>query len=274
MKRKLFVTGIAAIGLGLMACAARADSFEGEVYLTNSSPYSYGDGGEFNATLYYATNAPVVVATQATPPNIGSYSPGAPSDPGLSGASTAFQTFCIEEGTPNDVDFNPGQYYAGTINSSTQNYYGTTLTLSSTTQALYYLFSNDLFTNGTALGDYDYSNVASRSDDAGDLQEAIWYSQGDNSGPLDANSTAYINEAEAFASDSANAGALSSIQILGLFYSLSDLQSNDLNPGSLAQAQLVEVGSSVPLPPVADTSMALLGVVAGFGIFRRSRKLA
>jgi hypothetical protein len=110
----------------------------------NETAYSYGDGGEFNAVT--------------TPDNfLGSYAPAAIMNGG-------FETFCVES----TVTFYPGATYSYTL--ANQDSAGTALTLGAA--YLYYEFGTG------ALSGYNYSSASSRNTDAGELQAAIWYFQG------------------------------------------------------------------------------------------------
>jgi hypothetical protein len=77
---------------------------------------------------------------------------------------TGFETFCIES----MIDFNPGQTY--TYDLSSVDSRGVALTQGAS--YLYYEFSKGL------LGNYNYTDPTIRNQDAGALQAAIWWFQG------------------------------------------------------------------------------------------------
>jgi hypothetical protein len=126
----------------LMASAIVAHATANSVVLTQNSD-SFNVGGEFNANT-----------TQSF---IHNYSPSAV-------VGTGFETFCIET----MVDFNPGQTY--TYNLSSVDSRGVNLS-----RGAAYLYSQ--FAKGI-LANYDYTDPTIRNLDAGALQSAIWWFQG------------------------------------------------------------------------------------------------
>ena len=115
----------------------------------DQNPYSYGVGGEFTAHITQAVGNPY-----GTP---GNYSP-------LAQVNGGFETFCVET----SVDFTPGTKYQFTLNS--QDSQGRNLTLG--TAYLYAQFAQGI------LSGYNYTDTLVRQQDAGLLQQAIWYLQG------------------------------------------------------------------------------------------------
>jgi hypothetical protein len=283
MKFKALVLRVVGVGISLTASASRADNvYLGQVDLQQSSNYSSGSGGEFNATLYYDNSValPGPVLAQSAPvqqPSINPNSPPAGLDAAHMANPALFQTFCIEEGPVNDVTFSPGTYYAATINPSTVNSHGTTLTVSPLTAALFALFWNDALTN------YDYTPGSGRSYSAAELQTAIWVVQGDdsiagaeaeaglpNNDPL-ALYNDFITQATAFE----GAPITSAVQILGLYDSSADAVTG--GTGGLHQAQLVEsstVGTSAPLPAPVAGILAIVGIMGLSNLLRRARCIA
>jgi len=109
----------------------------------NQNAYSYDVGGEFSAVT--------------SPSFLANYNSSAIVNGG-------FETFCVET----TVDFSPGHGYTFTL--SNQDSLGRDLTLGAA--FLYYEF-------GTGnLSGYNYANASTRKADAGLLQAAIWWLQG------------------------------------------------------------------------------------------------
>jgi hypothetical protein len=278
VKRKILVAATTVIGLSLITPVTKADTYLGQVVLVNNtSEYSSNVGGEFNATLYYASSVtfrPVV--PQATPPFIASQdsTPPSPSS-GLDLTNPAvFQTFCIQEGS-NDVTFSPGTYYAATINPSTVNNSDVSMTVSTIAADLFNAFYNGTLTN------YDYTLGSGRSLSAGELQAAIWVAQGDQpnttAGWAAAASDAGISDttqAQAWYNDASSFSVLpgTAIEILGMYDTEAEAEAGGAD--GIHQSQLVEVFQSsdaptVPVPTAAHGIMALLG---GIGLFRLTRR--
>jgi len=218
-----------AISLLAAATVAKANS----IVLTQDA-YSYDVGGEFSATT--------------TPQSfLGAYVPGETIVNG------GFETFCVET----TVDFNPGSSY--TYNLSNSDSLGRQLTEGAA--FLYYEFASG------NLSGYNYNSAATRKTDAGLLQAAIWWFQGNqtyNDGnytiPTTANNQFYalaINTLGANAT-SANNG-LYNVEILELWNS----------DGTAAQNQLVYL-------PDGGMTAALFGMsfIGMFLIQFRRRKVS
>lgn len=126
----------------------------------DTSNYSYGDGGEFNAV----PDANLLSFN----PTLAGYSPYTAN---LVAGSPNFQTFCIET----EVYFSPGDTYnvipSYGILPDSQFPTGNPITLGTA-----WLYSQ--FAAGTLSG-YDYTEGSGRIATAGDLQQAIWYLEGD-----------------------------------------------------------------------------------------------
>jgi hypothetical protein len=142
----------------LAALAVTAQSVRANSVVLSQDPYSYDVGGEFSAAV---TGGSFVQ----------NYNSAATYNGG-------FETFCIETA----VDFTPGTQY--TYNLSQFDSQGRALTLGAA--YLYYEFgSGSLSTlayDPSAAG-YDYTDTATRRQDAGLLQAAIWALQGGQSYP-------------------------------------------------------------------------------------------
>ncbi len=139
--KKMTINGAGLIlGLGMLVPQVRANS----VVLTQDA-YSYDVGGEFNAVTSPDNFLPY-------------YSP-------LAVVGNGFQTFCIETA----VEFSPGNTYSYTLSSSDSQ--GRDLT-----QGAAFLY--DEFGHGV-LPNYDYADAGARQSDAGALQAAIWWFQGE-----------------------------------------------------------------------------------------------
>jgi hypothetical protein len=151
----------------------------GSVVLTQG-PYSYSDGGEFTATGDAGLNALV---------NWSAYS--APKSTAVIG--TSFQTFCIEA----TVEFGPGNQYDVSLGDSALYGHVGAPPGVPVTMGTAWLYSQ--FAAGT-LGGYDYNvnntTSANRNADAGALQQAIWYLQGEQGGAYNsfvAEAASYFN---------------------------------------------------------------------------------
>jgi hypothetical protein len=142
---KLKILLVAGLGLGLLLAepAARADTI-----VLNQNAYSFQGGGEFTANTasqsFVANYAPVAI---------------------LNGG---FETFCVQR----SVYYHPGATYTFTLGDADSQ--GRPLTAGAA-----FLYSQ--FGAG-ALAGYDYFDAAARKIDAGDLQAAFWYLQGNQSG--------------------------------------------------------------------------------------------
>src|SRR5581483_1892629 len=144
-------TAILWAAFAVSAGVVRANS----IVLTQN-PYSYSVGGEFSAHV--------------TGDNfVQNYAPAAT-------YNGDFETFCVEVA----VDFNPGQTY--TYSLSQFDSQGRALTLGAA--YLYYEFAtgqlSTLAFDSSASG-YDYTDTATRNQDAGLLEAAFWALQGGQS---------------------------------------------------------------------------------------------
>lgn len=157
--------------------------------IDNTSQYSYGNGGEFravaNSDLLAATHNLVGYSSKTS----GTISSGTDGgswgyNSGLNGHSY-FQTFCVEY----NEEFYPGTSYSVGI-SSRAMYGGQPPNGDPISIGTAWLYSQ--FAKGTLSG-YNYTyGSATRSPQAGLLQQAIWWLEGENGGVR----TGYINTAE------------------------------------------------------------------------------
>jgi hypothetical protein len=216
-------------------------------------PYSYGRGGEFNALA----NASLL----AVNPTLSGYS-AATAD------ATSFETFCVET----MEDFNPGGTYNVDIsqgikfnNGQFSSPDGGALTLGAA-----WLYSQ--FAAGT-LGGYDYSNDGGRQQSAGNLQNALWYLEGEISTPTDtlinsgADGTAFYNEALTAVGaniNNASDGAYG-VVVLNMY-----APNQDGTDGAPAQDQLMVVPDyTIAVPEPTSLALASLG---GLGVLLLRRK--
>jgi len=173
MKRFFILAGL----LGVLATSAVQAQMQITLY-QDIYNYSYGDGGEFNAV----PNA----ALLAVNPTLAGYTSATAN---LAAGPVNFQTLCVET----TVYFTPGDTYDVIISNSIlpddQFPSGEPITLGTA-----WLYSQ--FAAGTLTG-YDYTEGSGRIATAGDLQQAIWYLQGDVASLVNgsADGTAFYNEA-------------------------------------------------------------------------------
>jgi len=200
------------------------------------SNYSYSDGGEFNAV----PNA----ALLSVNPTLAGYAP-ATADLTV----PYFQTFCIETGE----FFYPGSTYNVTISDDVMFNGGQFPGGEPITMGTAWLYSQ--FAAGTLSG-YDYTYGTGRTITAGDLQQAIWYLQGEQTGLVNvsgADGTAFYNAAvsalggAAAVTNAAN-GAFG-VVALNLW-----VPNEDGSNGAAAQDQLMVV----PEPSAASFGLLLL----------------
>jgi hypothetical protein len=205
-----------ALVAGSLATAAQAATI-----VVNQGAYSYGTGGEFNATISGVGFTPLALTN-----------------------SGSFETFCLEI----PENFQPGATYNVTINTFADaggngGQVGSTDPLDDRTAGLYYAFIT-----GTLAG-YDYADAfGQRKNNAGALQNAIWYLENEV-GTLDsADAIAYFNIAQTYAGQ-----GLGLVRVANLYD----------NAGGKHQSQLI----AIPTP----------GVLAGFaaaGVFASRRRRA
>lgn len=179
MKKLCLLVGLA----GVLTVSGVRAQLQVTLY-QNTSNYSYGDGGEFNAV----PNA----ALLSVNPTLSGYV-AATADP--TAANPNFQTFCIET----MEYFSPGGTYDVTISQDVMYDGGLFPDGEAITMGTAWLYSQ--FAAGTLnpiSEPYDYTYGSGRVSTAGDLQQALWYLQGEQ--PLvgnGANGTDYYNAAVA-----------------------------------------------------------------------------
>lgn len=187
----------------VLAVAALAGAAQADLMRLDTGAYSFGNGGEFNATIL-------------TGPVVGDSVSGTP----------YFETFCLEK----SENFHPGNVYSfdigtsavgggagGSVNGADP--------LDSRTAYLYAAFIDGL------LPGYDYTNsLGQRQAHGGALQNAIWYLE-EEVGTLDTPlAVAFFN----FASAGANLG-LGDVRVMNL-YTL-----NNAGERVEAQSQLIKI---------------------------------
>ena len=205
-----------AVVAGSLATAAQAATI-----VVNQGAYSFGNGGEFNATISGVGFTPLALTN-----------------------SGSFETFCLEV----PENFQPGATYNVTIDLAADaggngGQVGSTDPLDERTAYLY-----SLFITGNLAG-YDYADsLGQRKNNAGALQNAIWYLE---------NEVGTLDSAEAIAYYNASLAGIG--QGLGLVR-VANLYDN---AGGKHQSQLI----AIPTP----------GVLAGFvaaGVFASRRRRA
>jgi len=204
----------------LALVAGLATAAHAATIVVNQGAYSFGTGGEFNAKITGA---------------------GAFDSPLALTNSGWFETFCLEI----PENFQPGATYQVTVNSYADGggnggQIGSVDPLSDATAYLYYAFITG------SLGGYDYADAfGQRKNNAGALQNAIWYLENEM-GTLDsADAIAYYN----YALTGAGSGYAGTLVYVANLYD---------NAGAKHQSQLV----AIPAPGTL-AGLALVGVVAG-----------
>ncbi|MDX2016072.1 MAG: hypothetical protein SFY95_00365 [Planctomycetota bacterium] len=211
---------VSALAAAAVLCAAGAA--QAAFVVINQGAYSFGNGGEFNAQLTGV-----------------SFSPKALSSSGF------FETFCLEV----PENFQPGATYSASIatfadggGAGGQDSSGTD-PLSELTAYLY-----EQFITGNLAG-YDYADsLGQRKNDAGSLQQAIWYLEDEIAlSAVNAKGLAFL----AIAANGAGQG-LGDVRVVNVYD----------NSGGKRQSQLV----SIPSPG----SLVLAGV--GLAVAARRRR--
>lgn len=219
------------------------------------SNYSYGVGGEFSAR----PDAALLSAN----PTLAGYTPATANATAI---NPFFQTFCIEVAE----EFTPGTAYNVTINDKALFNGGQFPTGGPITLGTAWLYSQ--FASG-ALGGYDYAYGNGRAVSAGDLQQAIWYLQGEETTLAGggADGTAFYNAAASALGGAINNAANGAYGVVALNLWV---PSQDGSNGAAAQDQLmvVPVTSAVPEPGAINFGfliLALSGVYKARAFFRR-----
>ena len=137
---------------------------------TTGASFSSGNGGEFRATVGGTLGASVIWS---------SYVDSAVNGTRIGTAS--FQTFCLEHGET----FSPGgEYEVALNNGAVYGNGGGNGSYDALSKGAAYLYSQ--FANGSLSG-YTYAYGATRATAAGELQEAIWWLEGEAGGVMSAN---------------------------------------------------------------------------------------
>jgi hypothetical protein len=195
-------------------------------------PYQSGVGGEFNA--YSASLNPIAMG----------YSPLTMANVGH---GMGFETFCMEY----TEEFIPGGTYNYTISQAAIHggVPGGSDPISLGTAWLYLNFAEGLLTG------YDFTNAANRTADAGQLQDTIWWLEGERPDPGATNQfrQLVISHFGGAANAMADNNGFYGVEVLNLYYP----------DGTLSQDQLV-------LVPDSGTTAVLLGVgLLGLFLFHR-----
>ena len=218
----------------------------------NVQPAGYRDpnsvGGEFTAVLSGNSSLSSTILSQ--------YSPNAVVT--LNNGQTGFETFCTEY----TVEFTPGTTYSASIGSTIVSGSGNA-PLAQGVAWLYMQFAtgnlatyaSTQFGSSYSSGDYNYSVGSSRETCADELQNAIWYLQGEVSGQgtdpfVELVEKVFGNLSTAEESTTATGASNFGVDVLNLC--------GTNNSTAFAQDQLVYVGA-VPEPStIAAGAMLLL----------------
>jgi hypothetical protein len=249
----------------------------GGAFYGQPNPYQYRNGGEFTAFttglsgpllsgLPTGSEVPAGYSTAATMNygNVNGY-------PNLTG----FETFCVED----QVDFNVGYSYSYTEGFAIQQTNGY---LTAGAAWLYEKFATG------QLGGFNYANTgpgASRLKDAGELQSALFFLEGEPANPLvfpnptPANNVFLAEVEEYFGhgsspTDLAAGLALAEANITSLGNDPYDVEVLELGT---AQDQLIYLGTANPprIPDSAETAVLLgFSLVALLALRRRSAQTA
>ena len=205
------------------------------------SNYSYSDGGEFNAV----PDANLLSLN----PTLAGY---APTTVNLTAGIPNFQTFCVETGE----FFSPGTTYNVTISDEVLYDGGQFPNGEPITIGTAWLYSR--FAAGTLSG-YDYADGSGRTTSAGDLQQAIWYLQGEENSLVNggADGTAFYNAAVSALGGTINNAANGAYGVVALNLWVPN---PDGSNGAGAQDQLMVVPqlSAVPEPGAMSFGLLLL----------------
>ena len=212
------------------------------------SNYSYGDGGEFNAV----PDADLLSLN----PALAGY---APTTVNLTAGNPNFQTFCVETGE----FFYPGSTYNITISHEVVYDGGQFPNGEPITVGTAWLYSQ--FAAGILSG-YDYANGSGRTVSAGDLQQAIWYLQGEETSLVNggADGTAFYNAAVSALGGTINNAANGAYGVVALNLWVPNPDSSN---GAAAQDQLMVVPELTAVPEPGAVSFGLL-LLLPFGAYQ------
>jgi hypothetical protein len=143
-------------------CALATNLFAGLTTTLDLSPSGYRDpnsvGGEFTAVVSGGQNY------------VANYNSKATAQVNVNGQNvTGFETFCVEM----TAEFQPGTTYNTTVSSVIVQGPGQTMNVTLGTAYLYSQFAQG------ALANYTYTTGSAREKSADELQDAIWYLQGE-----------------------------------------------------------------------------------------------
>ena len=209
------------------------------VLYQNLTNYSHGNAGEFNAL----PNA----ALLSVNPTLTGY---APTTADLTAVNPYFQTFCVEEGE----FFSPGSTYNVTISTEVLYNGGQFPAGEPITLGTAWLYSR--FADGTLSG-YDYTYGSDRITSAGDLQQALWYLQGEVTSLVSggADGTAFYNAAVFALGGTVTNAANGAYGVVAL--NLWVPGPNGSN-GAAAQDQLMVIPGPTTVPEPTTTGFACL----------------
>ena len=258
MKGLYVLTGL----VGILVVPAVQAAMQVTLY-QDLSNYSFSDGGEFSAV----PNA----ALLSVNPTLAGYT-SATADP----TSPYFQTFCIETGE----FFYPGSTYNVTISYDIYYDGGMFPSGSPITMGTAWLYSQ--FAAGTLIGSgplsYDYTYGSGRTTMAGDLQQAIWYLQGEETSLINAGSgadgTTFYNAAVSALGGTINNAANGAYGVVALNLWAPNLDGSN---GTGAQDQLMVVPEAsfvVPEPSTASFGLFFLLILGTYKVRALFRKQA
>jgi hypothetical protein len=264
------------MGLAALTPSARADN---SIYLAvgpqygGTNPYQYGDGGEFTAVISTAGTKATVLPVPAgystkTERTIPAGSSGYSANDNNYLGATGFETFCVED----QVDFYVGYTYNYTQGYAIQQTGGY---LTAGTAWLYEKFATG------QLNAFNYVNTAARLKDAGELQSAFWFLQGEPSDSSvfpnpTASNNVFLREVEAYfgggttPADLAHGLALAEASITGSGSDPYNVEILELyNSSGIAQDQLIYTGPPVKVPDASSTLGLLAASLVVIVMFKR-----
>ena len=250
MKKLMFVVGLA----GVLAAPNVFATMTTTLLDNQSATTGYSDGsvngGEFSAVVsvpnsvnwsaYAGTTSGTLTLTELSDANATASSHGW--DQGSSGlvGQQYFQTFCIQT----EVDFYPGRSYTATGADS----------IALGTAWLYSQFASG------GLSGYNYSYGSTRITTAGELQQAIWFFQGQSGG---------VQNSFALAAEGAVGGLVDALADSNGAYGVAGFDLSDAN-GVAAQDQLY-IAVPEPTTIIAGALLLLPFGASTLRVLRRNR---
>jgi hypothetical protein len=236
---RVALLSLVAVPVGIAGLSATAEA--GTITLHRDDTKYTADigGGEFGATAFSGADIPTA------PMRMNNFS-------GVT--NTIFQTFCVEGGTHVSLDQTLNWTLSGNINGN-----GATPLHDKTA----YLFTQ--FWNGNLYSGAEGQLGSTRIANAKDLQEAIWFIEGQWQGTfstLTAGAQSLYNQ------------ATTAVAQGGAWFGkgLGDVRVLVLTDSSGAAMQDVLILLSVPLPPAALLGLGLIGGLGVVGLVRRRRQ--